>query len=240
MMVKTGDIDVKSSIAGGTSRKMSNAGDLEALDEGSVATKTSVGHGQGATPDVSEMGQLSDQLDEVATPVNEAPSQTVHEVPDKVATVDPSSNSHVSDWHYVAEGGANVVFGYHGSSPSYRNRALRIPKSRHYGSDDVAAVSELSVLWRDELLPRLLPKAFLPDVKPVGLNGNWVADLLHDLGGSRPDFRSEIDLSAFRNSEEQVHATLMDDLRTSSSDVSHAVLAIEIKVGKSTSAELLS
>jgi hypothetical protein len=47
---------------------------------------------------------------------------------------------------------------------------------------------------------------------------------------TRPDFRADIDLSTYSSSATPIKATLMDDLRASSSDVSHTVLAIEIKV----------
>jgi hypothetical protein len=137
-------------------------------------------------------------------------------------------SSNIADWHYIAEGGANLVFGYHGRNPEFRNKVLRIPKSPETKPDD--EVSDISILWRDELLPKLISKNHLPDVKPVTLDGKWVAGLVELVEDTRPDFRASIDLSAFSTSAISVKATLMDDLRASSSDVSHTVLAIEIKV----------
>jgi hypothetical protein len=134
----------------------------------------------------------------------------------------------IADWHYIAEGGANLVFGYHGRNPEFRNKALRIPKSLDTKPED--GVSDTSILWRDELLPKLLPKTHLPNVKPVLLEGRWVAGLVEHVQDTRPDFRADVDLSTFSTSATPVKATLMDDLRASSSDVSHTVLAIEIKV----------
>jgi hypothetical protein len=139
-----------------------------------------------------------------------------------------SWSSEIADWHYIAEGGANLVFGYHGRNPEFRNKALRIPKSLETKPDD--DVSDISILWRDELLPKLLPRTHLPDVKPVSLDGKWVAGLVEHVQDTRPDFRAGVDLSAFSTLAIPVKATLMDDLRASSSDVSHTVLAIEIKV----------
>lgn len=134
----------------------------------------------------------------------------------------------IVDWHYIAEGGANLVFGYHGRNPEFRNEALRIPKSLDTRPDD--NVSDISILWRDELLPKLIPNNHLPCVKPVSLDGEWVAGLVEHSQDTRPDFRADIDLSTFSSSTSPIKATLMDDLRASSSDVSHTVLAIEIKV----------
>lgn len=141
-------------------------------------------------------------------------------------------SSDIADWHYIAEGGANFVFGYHGRNPEFRNKALRIPKSLESKPDE--DISDISVLWRDELLPKLLPKTHLPVVEPVSLDGKWVAGLVENVQYTRPDFRADIDLATFSTSPTPVKATLMDDLRTSSSDVSHTVLAIEIKVSSKT------
>jgi hypothetical protein len=134
----------------------------------------------------------------------------------------------IADWHYIAEGGANLVFGYHGRNPEFRNKALRIPKSLETKPDD--DISDISILWRDELLPKLLPTKHLPGVKPVSLDGEWVAGLVGHVQDTRPDFRADVDLSTFSTSPTPIKATLMDDLRASPSDVSHTVLAIEIKV----------
>jgi hypothetical protein len=139
-----------------------------------------------------------------------------------------SWGSDIADWHYIAEGGANLVFGYHGRDPEFRNKALRIPKSLETKPDD--DVSDISILWRDELLPKLLPRKHLPSVKPVSLDGKWVAGLVEHVQDTRPDFRAGVDLSTFSTSPTPIKATLMDDLRASPSDVSHTVLAIEIKV----------
>ena len=146
---------------------------------------------------------------------------------------DSGWSSNTADWHYIAEGGANLVFGYHGRQPEFRNKALRISKSLETKPDDDD--SDISLLWRDDLLPKLLSKVHLPDVKPVMLDGKWVAGLVELVKDTRPDFRASIDLFAFSTSAISVKATLMDDLRASCSDVSHTILAIEIKVSFETS-----
>ena len=159
-----------------------------------------------------------------------APNQTTRSDAQPMGTAGGTSD--IADWHYIAEGGANLVFGYHGRNPEYRNKALRIPKSLESKPDE--DISDISILWRDELLPKLLPKTHLPVVEPVSLDGKWVAELVEHVKHTRPDFRADIDLPTFSTSATPVKATLMDDLRTSLSDVSHTVLAIEIKVSFST------
>jgi len=156
------------------------------------------------------------------------PSLTTTSLDAQLNLGNPSLGSNAVDWHYIAEGGANLVLGYHGSSETYRNKALRIPKSLIAEGD--GDVPDLSILWRDELLPRVLSADHLPDVTPVSLDGPWVAVLFKHVHEVRPDFRTEIDPSDFAAANKPVKATLMTDLRTTSSDVSHTVLAIEIKV----------
>jgi hypothetical protein len=215
MLVKADDTKMKRSIFGATSRDLSTQGALGALEEGSASGKVQ----EVAKPDerdvpvVGEMGELLDQAKPQSSPI---------------ITGDPSSDTNVDDWHYIAEGGANLVFGYHGSSDVYQNKALRIPKTT--STQITGDTPDLSILWRDELLPRLLSKQYLPDVKPVSLESGWVARLVRTVQDVRPDFRTESGDSDASSFTAHVNATLMDDLRTSSSDISHCVLAVEIKV----------
>lgn len=124
-----------------------------------------------------------------------------------------------SDWHYVAEGGANIVFGYHGSDPRYKARALRIPKN--YKESDLATV------WRDELLPRLLLAQDLPGKSTVKLPRQWVQDLVDASAVSRPQARRDADQRDLW--PEEIVASLMEDLRSGGKEQGQRVLAIEIK-----------
>lgn len=203
-------------------------------DSGNLTAETPIKEG---SPDVTNTNSAISAPDPATTQV-EAPAPHVDEpnFPPLTTTsldaqlnpANPSLGSSAVDWHYIAEGGANLVLGYHGSPETYRNKALRIPKSLIAEGD--GDVPDLSILWRDELLPRVLSADHLPDVTPVSLDGPWVADLFKHVHEVRPDFRTEIDPSDFAAANKPVKATLMTDLRTSSSDVSHTILAIEIKV----------
>jgi hypothetical protein len=215
MVVKADDSKMKKSIFGVTSRDLSTQGALGALEEGNATSQVQ----EVVKPDernvsvVGEMGELLDQAKPQSSPI---------------ITGDPSSETNVDDWHYIAEGGANLVFGYHGSSGAYQNKALRIPKTMSI--QITGDTPDPSILWRDEPLPRLLSKEYLPDVKPVSLDGGWVGRLVRTVQDVRPDFRTESGDSDATSFATHVNATLMDDLRTSSSDTSHCVLAVEIKV----------
>jgi hypothetical protein len=134
-----------------------------------------------------------------------------------------------SDWHYIAEGGANLVFGYHGPSDKFRNKALRIPKTPAQDISAGASESEVSESWRQDLLPKLLAKKYLPDTEVVSLDASWVDRLLQESHSARPDTRIETNPQPSLLIQ-AVQATLMTDLRGGSSNPDVTVLAIEIKV----------
>lgn len=204
-------------ITGSYMRPASNGNDSVTATKDLISTASSPG---GASVDHISVGPTNnvDPSSITSTKV-QSPSAT-----DK----NPSHSPIIADWHYIAEGGANLVFGYHGRSKEFRNKALRIPKSPVVESE--GDLPDISVLWRDELLPKLLSRDHLPEVRPVSLGGTWVASLVEHVQHTRPDFRAGIDLSTFSTADAPIEATLMDDLRTSASDNSHTVLAIEIKV----------
>lgn len=130
------------------------------------------------------------------------------------------SGTPTSDWQYVAEGGANIVFGYHGSDTQYKGRALRIPKN--YNESDLATT------WREDLLPRLLPAQDLPGKSAVKLSRQWVQNLVDASAGSRPQERRDADQIDFW--PEEVLGSLMEDLRSGPKESGQRILAIEIKV----------
>lgn len=198
-----------------------------------AAAVASTAPGPAATEKPSELSTAMSQAHHDITSLdpdtngNQAPIVSTEVLSSSATNMGPGRSSNIADWHYIAEGGANLVFGYHGRLLEFRNKALRIPKTVIENDSDVP---DISVLWRDELLPKLLSKGHLPDVELVPLNGNWVAGLVDHVQHIRPDFRADVDLSALRSISAPVKATLMDDLRSSVSDISHTVLAIEIKV----------
>jgi hypothetical protein len=162
---------------------------------------------------VGEMGELRSPL------VVVAPDCAAETVTIPVKELGPSGTP-TSDWHYVAEGGANIVFGYHGPDSQFEGRALRIPKNYEE--------SNLASTWRDDLLPRLLMTKDLPSRSAVKLSGNWVKDLIKVSAENRPQARRDADQSELWS--EVVVGSLMDDLRSEPKRQGQKVLAIEIKV----------
>lgn len=134
-----------------------------------------------------------------------------------------------SDWHYIAEGGANLVFGYHGPSNKFRNKALRIPKTPAQDISAGPSEYEVSESWRQDLLLRLLSKKYLPVTEAVSLDASWVERLLQESHSARPETRIETHPEP-SPSTQTVQATLMTDLRGGSSGPDVKVLAIEVKV----------
>ena len=137
---------------------------------------------------------------------------------------DSLDTNRTADWHYVAEGGANIVFGYHGSNPQYIGKALRIPKN--YQESDLANT------WRDDVLTRLLEERDLPGHSTVELAADWVRGLVGSSSDSRPQMRRDADQKDHWSGSEVVKGTLMDDLRSGPKEAGQKVLAIEIKVSR--------
>lgn len=79
-----------------------------------------------------------------------------------------------SDWAYLAEGGAHVVFRYVGDEPSLQGRALRLQKVAKKGTPDIA----VRLAWSDKLLPMIVPPPLLPETTPVALKEDWTRALV--------------------------------------------------------------
>jgi hypothetical protein len=201
-----------------STRKLVMGGSQRSGGLGSLAEGTGMEASVNSGLQVGEMGELLPREDQVSKTLSN-PSQTR-------ATL-LSEASPPDDWHYIAEGGANLVFGYHGPSELYRNKALRIPKSPTLEQND--AETPIGSLWRQDLLPKLLDSIHLPESEVVSLEAGWVDTLLGAALSSRPDARTS-DQTPSISSGSPVQATLMTDLRGGSLNLDTKVLAIEIKV----------
>lgn len=219
-------------------RKRFSLGGLASTFRRSVSGSVRVGSNTGGQSSSSEADQHSTPKS-VLPPVSEQPLATPAAAKPSTSTLgidslESAAGLHVvaralngpastptTDWHYVAEGGANLVFGYHGTNKLYKGRALRIPKPSE--KDEM----ESTRIWREELLPRLLPKAYLADGEQVVLDSAWISGLLEQSKGARPPVRIESDQGVWPDT---VKALLMTDLRTGRRVESQNVLAIEIKV----------
>ena len=156
---------------------------------------------------------------------------TIYMMPEDVL-----SSSLPSDWRYVSEGGASIVFSYHGPQNLHLDgTVLRLRKSPRPKPSDINDVSpsspqtdtsiadadeDPSIAFQDNVISQLISPAFLPRLWVVPVSRNWLEELALLAENRRPVERrtvSQIDVSHHT-------AVLATDL------VGHESLAIEIKV----------
>ncbi|ORY25926.1 inositol-pentakisphosphate 2-kinase, partial [Naematelia encephala] len=142
---------------------------------------------------------------------------------DQIQGAQVSEDTVSGDWHYKAEGGAHLIFGYTGSSPAYRGKVLRIRKVSAAGDDAQMAVADE---WRDRLLPKLVPSHLLVPAHAVTLSFTFVHELMLSASGVRPAWRKKDQSTA----EEDVRAWLLEDLSAvDQGGNNRRTLSIEIK-----------
>jgi inositol-pentakisphosphate 2-kinase len=102
------------------------------------------------------------------------------------------SQTSPSDWKYISEGAATVVFSYNGSHhPILTGRVLRLRKTpreghgppRHPVSDDNP------VAFQQCVVSRLLDPSYLPDLQTIPLQADWVEALSIHHESFRPQER---------------------------------------------------
>lgn len=208
----------------GTSRNLSQRSELEPLSEQAVLDLDAQPVDERA---IARLGRSSDRSKKALTPSGSLATETRTEANER-----PGSNfdSVVDDWAYVAEGGAHWVFAYRGCEESYINHVLRIPKPSDHDKERTAH-QDAKRIWRDELLPRLVPGDLPPSTREVTLDQAWVDDLITASASSRPNSRVDSDKGA-QGAGGVVRAALMEDLRSSENSDGQLVLTIEIKVGR--------
>ncbi|OWZ62860.1 inositol-pentakisphosphate 2-kinase [Cryptococcus neoformans] len=139
----------------------------------------------------------------------------------------PSADTQPSDWAYIAEGGAHIVFSYQGQSKTYATRALRVRKpSATTESLAQAEENDVSGQWRRNILPKLVPRQLLTTSREVTLEEGWYKELLAMVDVVRPAQRkSAIDLAA----KGDRRGVLLEDLTSNVDDDGAITVAIEIK-----------
>jgi inositol-pentakisphosphate 2-kinase len=142
-----------------------------------------------------------------------------------------------SHWEYVSEGGATIVFSYHGPpKPGFDGTVLRLRKSivpavskitrasdlggQSEGHEDVEEPDDPMIEYQAACMERLIPLEHLPRLESVHVDRAWLEDLiaLHD--AERPVDRrdkDQVDLT-------RTKGVLATDL------VGGEWLAVEIKV----------
>jgi inositol-pentakisphosphate 2-kinase len=128
-----------------------------------------------------------------------------------------------TDWNYVSEGGAKIVFSYVGPPhPNFDGRVLQLRKrvrlQDHAQSDSGSDIPAIE--YRSRCIERLIPPQYLPHLETVVLDRTWLEALVALYDSVRPKKRrekDEIDL-------ERKKGILATDL------VGGNWLAVEIKV----------
>ena len=144
-------------------------------------------------------------------------------------------SSPTTDWTYLAEGGAHLVFSYCGNEPSIQNKVLRIRKTHlepRSGNDTGAKPGRYECARNylaTTITPSLVPPELLPMECKVTLNAEWV----HELERGSLDLRPKERISSRRYPSNHQHSTsptsfqasLVENLLGGEGDI-----AIEIKV----------
>jgi hypothetical protein len=149
-------------------------------------------------------------------------------------------SSQTEEWTYLAEGGAHLVFAYHGTASSLRNKVLRVRKS-HVESptcgtfeEGITTFERARVYFANTITPVLVPPELLPEEWRVSVRTDWIraleADSLSLRPKSRTSLRSSLSGDQQSTSDESVEVSLVENLLGAEGDV-----AIEIKVRSSVS-----
>ncbi|BEJ17268.1 hypothetical protein CspHIS471_0606690 [Cutaneotrichosporon sp. HIS471] len=165
---------------------------------------------------IGEMGEMV----LIPSPTSSPPVSPISPAAFKVDPV--LARSAPTDWVYLGEGGAHVIFRYRGTDPALQGRAMRLVKAEGATAD--AAVRHI---WAAELLPQFLPASLLASPLPAIVNETWTRAVVTPTEIMRPAER-RAEGRPLADSVDYGHpAQLMDDLTCSV--VGEKVLAIEIK-----------
>ncbi|GMK57356.1 hypothetical protein CspeluHIS016_0401900 [Cutaneotrichosporon spelunceum] len=173
---------------------------------------------------------------------SDAPTEyTIGETGEMVVIPSPSSSAPISphslppsqmdpvlarsaptDWVYLGEGGAHVVFRYRGTDPALQGRAMRLVKA-----DGATADAALRHTWAEELLPQFLPASLLASPAPAIVDEKWMRAVVTPTEIMRPAERRAEGKPLAESVDYSRPVQLMDDLTCGV--VGEKVLAIEIK-----------
>jgi inositol-pentakisphosphate 2-kinase len=105
-----------------------------------------------------------------------------------------------TDWKYVSEGGATIVFSYVGPhNPAYNGMVLRLRKAANDAEDsstlDVVTdePDDPTIEYQAKCMERLVPRQYLPRLESVALERRWLEQLASVHHSQRPKYRIEKD-----------------------------------------------
>jgi len=112
-----------------------------------------------------------------------------------------------SDWKYVSEGGATIVFSYQGQPhPDFDGTVLRLRKaivptpgpqttktSHHTVLSPSEEPDDPTIEYQKKCMERLIPPEHLPRLESVHLNEPWLESLVELQDALRPEARREKD-----------------------------------------------
>ncbi|KAI5120489.1 hypothetical protein M0805_006509 [Coniferiporia weirii] len=113
-----------------------------------------------------------------------------------------ASTTSPSDWRYVSEGGATIVFSYCGpSNPLFSGTVLRLRKAtiQHSAPKDGNRYGENgepddpSIAFQHKVTSQLISPAYLPRLETVGVNRSWLEILRRSSEDARPSERRRKD-----------------------------------------------
>ncbi|KAI0064725.1 hypothetical protein BV25DRAFT_1852730 [Artomyces pyxidatus] len=100
----------------------------------------------------------------------------------------------VRDWHYLAEGGATVVYSYRGPSRvAFDGMVLRLRKRAHRQTEPGPDDDDPMIDFQQKVIGRLIDPAYLVEMRVVQLDQTWLNDFSSYHESSRPSTRREVD-----------------------------------------------
>lgn len=145
-------------------------------------------------------------------------------------------NSQTSEWKYLAEGGAHLVFAYRGSSSLLDNKVLRIRKENIASSSTNSSEADgkfetARQYFGTSVTPALVPASLLPIECRLTVDAKWVQQLEQASLNVRPQPRLSTPQSSViggdikLDGDRVIEVSLVENLLGGEGD-----LAIEIKV----------
>jgi inositol-pentakisphosphate 2-kinase len=108
------------------------------------------------------------------------------------------SETSPAQWKYISEGGATIVFSYHGPHhPILTGKALRLRKTsrKPEGLRKLEPISDdQTIIFQQKIISRLLDSSYLPELHVVALQAAWVEAFSIHHESFRPQKRRSVSM----------------------------------------------